>query len=459
MKKYAIRTFGCQMNHADSARVAQMCESAGFLPASESEADFLVVNTCSIRQKAEDKAFGFIRNFKRRHPKSKIGVTGCMVRQTGDRTLSRDHLLRHRIIDLVFRIEDTARVPKILERHFPSHDFSGFASDFGSGSIENYFKIVPKVENRHQVLVPIMQGCDKFCTFCIVPYSRGRELSRPMAEIFDECAAHVRNGAKEITLLGQNVNSYTDGGDSGGKHIFYQLLEKIDSLHSLGLSRVRWTSPHPQDFCDDLIATLPRLKTFCNYVHLPAQHGSNRILKSMNRNYSVEKYEEIVRKLRQNIPDLTIATDIIVGFPGETESDFERLCELARRVKFDFSYTAIFSPRQNTPAAKMKSAFIPEKIKKDRFARFDSIIKETAFANRARYVGKNLEILVEKSQKLPNGNFANSGRSREFFEVWFESGRPFAGREVHVQITDQKNYVLHGLQPEWKNELKLVAGF
>ena len=434
------------MNHSDSERVSRVLEQSGFTKGTKDTADLLVINTCSVRQKSEDKAYGFINKHKRQHKSIKIAVTGCMVRQTGDKQNSKDELLRHDPIDFVFRIEDTARVPKLLEPHFPDHDFSSFAQNFGDGSIENYFNIVPKIENQTQVYVPIMQGCDKFCTYCIVPYTRGREISRPMQDILNECAKHVENGAKEITLLGQNVNSYKDG--EAGEKCFSKLLREVDKLHEKGLSRLRFTSAHPQDFTDDVIETLATMKTHCPYIHLPVQHGSNQTLRAMNRNYKIETYLEIIKKIRERMPNTTLATDIIVGFPGETEAQFKTLCDFAEKMQFDFSYTAIFSPRRNTPAARMKDQFIEMKEKKRRFHAFDAVIKKHAFARRKSFQGKTLEILVEKSEPAENGLYKNVGRSREFFETWFLAGRPLKGKEVSVKINEVRGYVLHGKMPE-----------
>jgi len=444
MKPYDIQTFGCQMNHSDSERVASLLERAGFvrIKKPEDHIDFLVFNTCSVRQKSEDKAVGFIRKRKHESPDTIIGVTGCMVRETGDRQTSSDQLLKLDTIDLVFRIEDTARLPKILEFHFPDHDFSEFQKSFGAGTLENYFHINPKVENKAQVFVPIMQGCDKFCTYCIVPYTRGRELSRPLNDVYQECKRLVENGALEITLLGQNVNSYKDGPE--GPKCFAELLRKIDTLHEKGLSRIRFTSAHPQDFTDDVIEALAHMKTSCPYIHLPVQHGANTMLRKMNRNYTVQKFEDIIAKIRAKIPHCTIATDIIVGFPGETKEEFKQLLSFAKRMKFDFSYTAIFSPRRNTPAARMTKDFIPMEEKKKRFHAFDEVIKQTSWEKREQVVHEILEVLVEKSTPRDDGLYTNSGRGREFFEVFFLSGRPLKGKEVDVLITERSNYVLNG---------------
>ncbi len=440
MPTFALKTFGCQMNYSDSERVAHLLERYGFTNGKDSKfQDLLVVNTCSIRQKSEDKAYGYMVNKKRQFPKMKIAVTGCMVRKTGLKGKGKDKLLKYNPIDFVFRIEDLPQLPALLKEIFPKEISE--SKEFGSGTLENYFQIVPIVENKTQVLVPIMQGCNKFCTYCIVPFSRGKELSRPMDEISKECEAHVRSGAKEITLLGQNVNSYT----YQGKKYFADLLRKIDALHALGLSRIRFTAPHPQDFTDDVIEALAEMKTSCPYIHLPAQHGSDRILKLMNRNYTAEKYEGIVARLRKKIPEVCIATDIIVGFPGETKDDFQKLLDFGRRVKFDFSYTAIFSPRKGTVAAeKMKDAFISLPEKKKRFAEFDALIKETSWLRRDKAIGKVLEVLVEKSEKQKNGKYMNTGRSREFFEVYFPAGRNYVAQEVAVKITHRDRYILYG---------------
>jgi len=446
MSTYAIRTFGCQMNHSDSERVSQVMQKAGFKLTEEDLADLLIVNTCSVRQKAEDKAYGFMTKHKRANKNVKIAITGCMVRQTGDRENSRDPLFSFDSIDIAFRIEDTARMPKLLERHFREHDFSQFEEAFGDGSIENYFNIVPKVENKAQVFVPIMQGCDKFCTYCIVPFTRGREISRPLEDVLAECKVLVEAGAKEITLLGQNVNSYKDG--EKGEKCFAKLLLEVDKLHVMGLSRTRFTSAHPQDFTDDVIDALAHMKTRCPYIHLPVQHGSNQTLRAMNRNYTIDKYNDIIAKIRTAMPDTTLATDIIVGFPGETEEQFQELCDFADELKLDFSYTAIFSPRKHTPAARMEKEFIDMEEKKSRFHRFDEIVKKHAFAQRAKFVGKEVEVLVEKSEVAENGLYRNAGRTREFFEVWFLAGRPLKGKEVMVTLDEQKGYVFSGTMPE-----------
>ncbi len=437
MRTYLIKTFGCQMNYSDSERVSSVLESSGLILAKneEGDIDLIIFNTCSVRQKSENKAIGVMQETLKAFPQAKIGVTGCMVRQTGGKTEAKDPLLQYEFVDFVFRIEDCSKLPKILE-----NIFAGFVAENCTHEDDSYFNITPKVKNKAQVFVPIMQGCDKFCSYCIVPHTRGREISRPMEEVFAECKILVKNGAKEITLLGQNVNSYRNN----GKKCFASLLRKVDKLHEVGLSRLRFTAAHPQDFTDDVIEALATMKTTCPHIHLPAQHGSDEILRNMERNYTAEHYEEIIRKIRGKIPGVTISTDIIVGFPGETEEQFQELLDFGKRVDFDFSFTAIYSPRKNTTAGKMIDKFIPEKVKKERFHRFDEVVKASSWENREKAIGKTLEILVEKSVPEEGELFRHSGRSREFFEVFFTSGRSLVGEEVSVKITDRNNYILSG---------------
>ncbi len=443
-KTYAIRTFGCAMNHSDSERVATVMESCGFIPTAQESADVMIFNTCSIRKKAEDKVHGALNVYREKYPNAKIGLTGCMVRQTGDRgvSYSKDELLRFDTIDFVFRIEDVGKLPKILSPLFHGKIEEGVNDrmDF-CGTEGGYFRIIPKSKNLAQVKVPIMQGCNKFCTYCIVPHTRGRELSRPIEEIYDECKQHVLNGAKEITLLGQNVNSYTHE----GRKAFPELLKEIDTLHEYGLSRIRFDAPHPQDFTEEVTDVLASMKTSCAHVHLPVQHGSDRMLRAMNRNYTIDKYENTIAYLRKRIPNVRVTTDIIVGFPGENDDDYWKLCEFARKMQFDFVFTAIFSPRPNTPAARMKKDFIPSDIQKERFQGFDAIVKKYAFANRELFMGKVLEVLVETSEPQDDGRYLHKGHTREFFEVQFWSDEKLVGKEIPVEITERHGFLLEGV--------------
>ena len=488
MKKltYHIQTFGCQMNYSDSERIANFLEILGFTESkAKDKANLCIINTCSVRQKAEDKAIGFLTNWKKNNPKNFVGLTGCMIRNTGIPETVKDKIFKNKRIDFIFQIKDLLDLQKILNNFFSQLSENFFSTSFKTcpfpfyqiseetttidtnktkqlikksvqksnnqiqdcetdknflNKPKSYFAIPPKIKNKTQVFVPIMTGCNKFCSYCIVPYSRGPEVSRPLDQIFFECENLVKNGAKEITLLGQNVNSYMHE----NKKNFPLLLKKIDTLHKKGLSRLRFTSSHPQDFSEETLDILFNMKTFCSHIHIPAQHGSDPILKKMNRNYTKKNFLDIVKNIRKKNPNISLTTDIIVGFPGETEKNFEELCDFAKEVEFDFSYTAIFSSRPNTAAAEMKSEFIDYNTKKQRFRIFDNIIKKTAFRRRKKIIGSTLEILVENSVLQKNNKWKNIGRSREFLETEFFSDKNLLHQEVDVKIVGNKNYILQG---------------
>jgi tRNA-2-methylthio-N6-dimethylallyladenosine synthase len=432
MKKYLIKTFGCNMNYTDSARIAAVCEKCGFSETDEIEkADLIIANSCIVRQKSEDKAVGFVREVKKQDPKIVVAITGCAI---GD-PKTKKQVTKSPFLDFVFDIKDLQNLPQQLKEFF-NFEFESFCG-------ENYLSVPQKIENPAQVAIPITTGCNNFCSYCIIPYARGREISVSMKKILTECREAVKNGAKEITLLGQNVNSYQD---ENNKNAFPKLLQEVDKLAEFGLSRTKFMSAHPKDFSDETIAVLREMKTFCNHIHLPTQHGSNRILKLMNRNYSVKNFELIIQKIKKHFPTCRITTDIIVGFPDETEEDFCELCDFAEKIKFDFSFTAIYSPRRGTPAAEMENQ-IDVIEKRRRFHIFDEIIKKHAWANRDKFLQKTLVVLVESAREK-NGKWQNIGRSREFLEVEFFSNKNEIGREVVVKIEKRRNYILVGIPIE-----------
>ena len=430
MGRVYIKTFGCQMNVYDSERIASVFRNLGYeLTNTPENADYAIINTCSVREKPQHKVDSELGRLKK-FDNLKIGVCGCVAQQEGMKFLD-----NYDYVDFVFGTDAISSL-------FDIYDMVENGQRVCNVNF-NEDKLSIPVFNREKTIsafVTIMKGCDNFCSYCIVPYVRGREKSRDSNEIIYEIENLTNQGVKEITLLGQNVNSYRDN----GKKCFAKLLRKIDELHSEGLSRLRFTAAHPQDFTDDVIDALAEMKTSCPYIHLPAQHGSNEVLRAMERNYTVEHFEEIIRKIREKIPNATISTDIIVGFPGETEEQFQELLDFGKRVGFDFSFTAIYSPRKHTAAGEMTDKFIPEKIKKERFHRFDEVVKESSWKNREKAIGKTLEVLVEKSVPQEDGLFRHSGRSREFFEVYFTSGRNLVGQEVPVKITSRAGYVLNG---------------
>ena len=448
--KYFIQTYGCAMNTSDSERVAGILERLGFTLATRIEAaDFLVFNTCSVKQKAEDKVTGLRKNLARLHRQNrdlKIAVTGCMIRKTSSqKTAEHDSLLDVMPeMDIAFRIEDVARLPELLKQVDPALVFEDLPDE---GTLENYFKIAPKKSNASSVFVPIMTGCDKMCTYCIVPFTRGRETSRDMSEIVDECTRHVEEGALEITLVGQTVNSYglsfTDR-KSGkfaelGKSPFATLLRALDSLYGKGLRRLRFTSPHPRDFSDELIATLAELKTICPYIHMPVQSGDNRTLRRMNRNYNVEEYKTIMRKIQAVIPGCSISTDIIVGFCGETDEEFENTYQMYKEMEWDLCFISRYSHRKGTYSQKSLKDDVPAATKDARWHRLNALLKEITAQKHAAHIGQTLEVLVDTQIGA-----SCIGRSREFKEVHFRSGRPLIGKLVNVQITGSREFYLDG---------------
>lgn len=475
--KYSIQTYGCQMNMSDSERVASVLERLGYeakkMPShleKMCDVNLLVFNTCSVRQKAEDRIYGLRKTLEKLHHQNrelKIAVTGCMVRQTSTKntrkskksnlisplislqsvanhTPHRDPLLdRMPEVDIAFRIEDVAKLPELLREIDPTLSFE---DQLDEGTLENYFQIAPKKSTSYSVFVPIMTGCDKFCTYCIVPFTRGREVSRDFNDIVNECTRHVEEGALEITLVGQTVNSYglsfadqKSGKFDPFKTPFAALLREIDKLYDRGLRRLRFTSPHPRDFSDEVIETLASLRSICPYVHMPVQSGDNRTLRRMNRNYTVEEYQNIMQKIKKAIPGCAISTDIIVGFCGETDDEFEHTYRMYEEMEWDMCYLARYSPRKGTYSERQLRDDVSPKIKAERWHRLNHLLTQTSRKKHGEYLGKTLEVLV--SQQIGQ---TCTGRSREFKEVQFHSGRPLVGKLAHVHITEPGNFWLKG---------------
>lgn len=455
--KYFIQTYGCQMNTSDSERVASILERLGYdASPSQEEADMLIFNTCSVKQKAEDKVLGLRRHLAKLHKQNrdlKVAITGCMVRKTSTRNTEskRDQLLRRMPeMDIAFRIEDVAKLPELLKEVDPEVVFE---DQIDEGTLENYFKIAPKKSTKYSVFVPIMTGCDKFCTYCIVPYTRGREYSRDFDEILEECKKHVEDGAIEITLVGQTVNSYglsfqdKKSGKfdvflkdpSGPKSPFATLLREVDKLHEKGLSRLRFTSPHPRDFSDEVIEAMAELKTICPYFHMPVQSGDDRTLRRMNRNYTVQEYIDIMQKMKKAIPGCAISTDIIVGFCGETDEEFENTYNMYKDMEWDMCYLSRYSPRKGTYSERKLPDDVPYKIKAERWHKLNELLVECSKKAHESYVGKELEVLVTSQIGQ-----TCIGRSREFKEVHFKSGRKLVGQLAPVKITDSREFELHG---------------
>jgi tRNA-2-methylthio-N6-dimethylallyladenosine synthase len=434
------------MNSSDSERVASVLERLGYETAeSQNHADLLVLNTCSVKQKAEDRVYGLRKILAKLHeenPALKIAVTGCMIRSTGTQE---DQLLKRMPeVDFVFRIEEVARLPELLKQVDSSLDFS---DQIDEGTLENYFKIAPKKSTGASVFVPIMTGCDKFCTYCIVPFTRGREMSRDFEDIVAECKKHVEEGALEITLVGQTVNSYGlsfNDKKSGkftayGKSPFSALLIEIDKLKSSGLSRLRFTSPHPRDFTDELIQTLASLETICPYIHMPVQSGDNRILRRMNRNYTAPEYQTIMRKIQAAIPGCAISTDIIVGFPGETDEEFENTFKMYEEMEWDTCFISRYSPRKGTYSQKSLPDDISHELKEARWHRLNNLLKTISNKKHQAFIGRTVEVLV--TEQIGQ---SCRGRTREFKEIEFRSNRPLLGKLATVRVTEADTFYLKG---------------
>jgi tRNA-2-methylthio-N6-dimethylallyladenosine synthase len=412
------------MNYSDSEKIASVLEKIGYKKALKiQEADLIVVNMCSVRQSAVDRIFGLSQKFeslKIKNPSLKTILTGCILKS--DRKKFADRF------DLVLDIKDLLKVPKILN------------IKYSFLKTKDYFKIDPKCQSSFSVYVPIMTGCDNFCSYCVVPYTRGREISRSVKEILAEIRNLVRKGYKEIWLLGQNVNSYYSPIRTNSSIInFPKLLRKADNLE--GNFWIRFTSSHPKDFSDELINTMAECKKVTEYLNLPVQSGDDEILKKMNRPYTIKKYIEIVRKIRKKIPGISLSTDIIVGFPGETKKQFENTIKLFKEIKYDMAYIAKYSPRAGTAAAKLKDN-VPREEKERRYKILTEILKQTALENNKKYIGKEIEALTKEYK---NGFLI--GKTRNYKTVKFEGGEDLVGKFVKVKIINALYWGLKGYLP------------
>lgn len=433
-KNYHIITYGCQMNEHDSENIAGMLEALDYshTPNPE-EADVVVMNTCSVREHADKRFFGMLGQFKKQkknNPDFIICVCGCMPQQP--------HIVEEirksfSWVDIVFGTQTIAEFPNLLMERIRTgkKQFSIIANNEEIPEEKE-----SKREFKHKALVNITYGCNNFCTYCIVPYTRGREKSRSLRAVKQEIINLVNDGVKEVMLLGQNVNSFRDADGNN----FATLIRALDEVE--GLERIRFMTSHPKDLSDELIACFGDCKKLCHNIHLPVQSGSDEVLRRMNRHYNRQRYMEIVEKLRATCPDLSISTDIIVGFPGETEEDFLDTLSLVREVEYDSAFTFIYSPRVGTPAAKYDNQ-IPENIKHERFDRLVEEVNRCSAKKNSEYLGKIVTVLVDGPSKNDAG--AWSGRTDTFKLVNFTSEEPLTeGQMVSVRITETKTFSLDG---------------
>jgi tRNA-2-methylthio-N6-dimethylallyladenosine synthase len=435
-QKLYIETFGCQMNEHDSARMRDMLQASHGLELTRdpAEADVILLNTCSIREKAQEKVFsqlGRWRPIKAKRPEVVIGVGGCVASQEGE-------VLQKRApyVDIVFGPQTLHRLPAMLER---ARKGQRPVIDVSFPAIEKFDSLPEPRAEGPKAYVSVMEGCSKYCTFCIVPYTRGKEVSRPLDDVIGEVAALAEQGVREIHLLGQNVNAYRGRLADGGKADLATLLCSVVAVK--GIDRIRFTTSHPAEFSDRLIEVFGSIPQLVNHLHLPVQSGSNRILALMRRRYTCEEYIEKVERLRQVRPELSLSSDFIVGFPGEREEDFEATMDLIERLGFDQSFSFLYSPRPGTPAAEMVDD-VPLEEKRARLARLQAKIADQAAEISRRMVGTVQSILVEGTSRKDYRQL--SGRTENNRVVNFEGHPRLVGQFVDVVITEALPNSLRG---------------
>ncbi|PWM61848.1 MAG: tRNA (N6-isopentenyl adenosine(37)-C2)-methylthiotransferase MiaB [Clostridia bacterium] len=432
--QYYIESYGCQMNDHDAEKLSGMLQTCGFSPApSKEEATLLLFNTCCVREHAEKRVFGNIGALKKRkedEPGLLIGVCGCMMQQ---REVAERLFKRFPFVDLVFGTHELHHFPLLLSRTLAGERvFSVRESD---GEIAEGLPVVRG--GSFSTFVTIMYGCNNFCSYCIVPYVRGRERSRAPENIVAEVRSLAERGFREITLLGQNVNSYAYADDGVD---FPALLRRVSTVE--GIERIRFMTSHPKDLSPRLIEAMATLPKVCNHIHLPVQSGSNRILSEMNRRYTREKYLGLVEDIRAAVEGVELTTDIIVGFPGETEEDFEETLALVRQVGFSAAYTFMYSPRLGTRAAEMENQ-VPEEVKKDRLLRLNACSAEQLKVGNRKYIGQEGTVLVEGCDRREKAPMAY-GKLTNFKMVYFPGDAGLIGSMRHVRITGIQNNSLIG---------------
>ena len=433
-KKYYIRTYGCQMNVHDSEEISQLLENIGFEETKEmNNADLIILNTCAVRENAHDKVFGFLgrcKHLKKENPNLKIALCGCMAQE---RSVVEEIMKKHSYIDLVFGTHNIHELPNYLMN---LHNGLNIEVKSNEGNVfeigESY-----KRASKYTAWVNIMYGCDKFCTYCIVPYTRGKERSRKSKDILKEVSCLKEKGYKEVTLLGQNVNAY--GNDSEDELDFAGLLENVAKT---GIERIRFVTSHPWNFTDAMIDVISKHPNIMPYIHLPLQSGSDRILKLMGRRYTREEYMELFKKIKERIPNVAITTDVIVGFPGETEADFLDTLDIVERCQFDGAYTFIYSPREGTPAAKMPDT-TPMSEKENRLHRLNEIVNKYSLINNQKYLNKVTNVLLIGESEKDSAKLYGYTDTMKLVNV--QCDESLLGTITPVLITDTKSFSLDGI--------------
>ena len=433
-KTYYVKTYGCQMNEHDSENIKAILEDMSFTEIDNmEEADLILLNTCAIRENAHNKVFGYlgrIKHLKESRPDVIVGLCGCMAQEE---VVVDEILNRYKWLDIVFGTHNIHNLPNILNNALNKKKLEVEVLSVEGDIIEN---IPVKRASKYKGWINIMYGCDKFCTYCIVPYTRGKQRSRNKEFILEEVNNLIKEGYKEVTLLGQNVNAY--GKDLNSDYRMENLLEDVALT---GIERVRFVTSHPWDFTDDMLEVISKYDNIMPYIHLPLQSGSNRILRLMGRRYTKESYIELYNKIKTKIPNCSITTDIIVGFPGETEEDFNATLEVVNECKYDSAFTFIFSPREGTPAAKMEDN-VSLDVKNDRLQRLNELINKYAKEANDRYQDKVVPVLIEGLSEK-NENFL-MGYTDTMKLVNVKASKENIGKIINVKITDVKTWSMDG---------------
>ena len=432
-KKYFIKTYGCQMNVHDSEEIKKILENLGYTEIEDYEqADLIILNTCAIRENAHDKVFGFLgrcKHLKKTNKDLILGLCGCMAQEEN---VVKEIREKHKYIDIVFGTHNMNELPDMLMNFYGKQSINVYSKEGDVIEFGNLYKRDSKIT----AWVNIMYGCDKFCTYCIVPYTRGKQRSRKSEDILKEVKELKEQGYKEITLLGQNVNAY--GKDLDGEIEFSKLLEKVSDI---GIERIRFVTSHPWDFTDKMIDVIASRENIMPYIHLPLQSGSNKILKLMGRRYTKEEYLELFNKIRNKVKNASITTDIIVAFPGETEEDFNDTLDVVKTCKYDGAFTFIYSPRENTPAAKMKND-LTEAEKEDRLHRLNELVNKYSKESNERMLNTIQKVLVIGVSEKDSNKVCGYTENMKLVNV--TAPMDTIRQIINVKITDAKSFSLDG---------------
>ncbi len=433
-KKYFIKTYGCQMNEHDGENIKAILEDMDFQECDIMEdADVILLNTCAIRENAHNKVFGYlgrVKHLKETKPDIIAGLCGCMAQEE---VVVQEIMKKHKYLDFVFGTHNIHELPVILNHTIETKLQQIQVYSKEGDMIEN---IPVKRESRYKAWVNIMYGCDKFCTYCIVPYTRGKQRSRKREAILKEVEALYHNGYQEVTLLGQNVNAY-------GKDLQedYKMENLLEDVAKIGIPRVRFVTSHPWDFTDEMIDVIAAYDNIMPYIHLPLQSGSSRILKLMGRRYTKESYLELAYKIKQKIPNCALTTDIIVGFPNETEEDFQETLEVVNALQYDSAFTFIFSPRVGTPAAQMEDHIAPA-VKEERLQRLNELVNQYALEKNQSYLNQTVPVLLEGISEKNERMLMGYTDTMKLVNV--KADEKYIGKIVNVKITDVKTWSMDG---------------